>query len=192
MASFATLVTGIPRSGTSLMMQMLCAGGMPVLCDASRPPDVDNPRGYFELDAVRHTRRDASWLDAATGQAVKIVHLLVPELPVDRAYRVISMHRALDEVLASQREMLRRQGGPLPDATQEARLGSLLEAQLLATEHWVEAAPDASLLRVEYADLLRDPPGAAGRVAAFADSGLDVAAMAGQVDPALHRQRSLL
>jgi hypothetical protein len=56
----------------------------------------------------------------------------------------------------------------------------------------VEAAPDAALLRVEYADLLRDPPGVAGRVAAFADSGLDVAAMAGQVDPALHRQRSLL
>ncbi len=192
MTSFATLVTGIPRSGTSLMMQMLCAGGMPVLQDASRPPDADNPRGYYELDAVRHTRRDTSWLEAATGHAVKVVHLLVPELPADRPYRVISMHRALDEVLASQREMLRRRGAQLPDAAQEARLGALLEAQLLAAEHWVEAAPDAALLRVEHGDLLRDPAGAAVRVAAFAGSGLDVAAMAEQVDPTLHRQRSLL
>ena len=110
MASFTTLVTGIPRSGTSLMMQMLCAGGMPVLRDASRAPDADNPRGYFELEAVRHTQRNADWLEAAAGHAVKVVHLLVPELPADRPYRVISMHRALDEVLDSQREMLRRRG----------------------------------------------------------------------------------
>ena len=70
MGSCVTLVTGIPRSGTSLMMQMLRAGGMPVLCDASRPPDPDNPRGYLELEAVRSTRRDASWLHAAAGQSV--------------------------------------------------------------------------------------------------------------------------
>jgi hypothetical protein len=185
-----TLVTGIPRSGTSLLMQMLHAGGLPVLADASRPPDPDNPRGYFELEAVRHTRRDVSWLDAAAGHAVKVVHLLLPELPADRPYRVVSLHRDLREVLASQRAMLLRRGEPLPSPELESRLGATQEAQLLTAERFVESLPGAALLRVAHADLLRDAGTEARRLAVFLDADLDVAAMAAQVDPSLHRQRS--
>lgn len=185
-----TIVTGIPRSGTSLVMQMLAAGGMPVLCDASRPPDADNPHGYFELEAVRATRRDASWLEDAAGRAVKVVHLLVPALPPDRRYRVVSVHRRLDEVLASQRAMLRRRGAPVDAGPGEARLAEILAAQLEEAERWVESVPGAALLRVRHADLLGDPAGAAQRLAAFLGRDLDRAAMAARVDPALHRQRA--
>ena len=190
MEAFVTVVTGVPRSGTSLMMQMLSAGGVPILHDAFRPGDADNPRGYFELDAVKATRRDASWLAGATGHAVKVIHVLVPALPADRPYRVISLHRRFDEVIASQREMLRRRGESVDVGPGEERLAEILAEQLQAAEHWAEATPRAALLRVQHADLLRDPAGAAARVARFLGTTLDEVAMAAQVDPALHRQRS--
>jgi hypothetical protein len=186
--AFVTVVTGVPRSGTSLMMQMLSAGGVPPLCDGSRPPDEGNPRGYFELEAVRHTRRDASWVDAAGGRAVKVVHLLLPALP-ERSYRVISMHRAFEEVLASQRRMLERRGAPAETGPAEARLAEILAAQLLEAERWAEQAPGTALLAVDHAQVLREPLRASARVAAFLGGGLDVPAMAAQVDRALHRQR---
>lgn len=189
MRTDVTVVTGIPRSGTSLVMQMLAAGGLPLLADGSRPADPDNPRGYFELAAVKRTRQDASWVDAAPGHAVKVVHLLVPALPADRRYRVISVHRAIAEVLASQRAMLARRGAPVADPGTEARLGRVLEAQLAAAEAWVEALPRAALLRLEHGELLGDPLGSAARLAGFLSGPLEPSAMAGCVDPALHRQR---
>ena len=107
---FVTVVSGLPRSGTSLMMQMLAAGGVELLIDQIRRADADNPRGYFELEAVKRTRQDASWLDDAAGKAVKVIHLLLRDLPDDREYRVVMMSRDLDEVLASQQAMLARSG----------------------------------------------------------------------------------
>lgn len=184
-----TVVTGIPRSGTSLVMQMLAAGGLPVLHDDARAEDPDNPRGYYELAAVKASRRDTGWLAAAPGHAVKVVHALLPELPADRPYRVISVHRAIDEVLASQRAMLRRKGEPRTAPAEEARMGAIQLQQLEAAERWVDAVPGAALLRVRHAELLRDPAGASQRIAAFVGGALDLAAMAAAVDPSLHRQR---
>src|SRR5215212_2341111 len=103
-----TIVTGLPRSGTSMMMQMLAAGGMPVLAAAVRAPDADNPRGYLEFEAAKRTARDAAWVAGAAGKAVKLVHLLLPDLPQEHEYRVLFMRRDMDEVLASQRAMLAR------------------------------------------------------------------------------------
>ena len=109
---FITVVTGLPRSGTSLMMQMLAAGGIPPLTDYQRKPDESNPRGYFEFEPVKRLRADRSWLDQAHGRAIKVIHLLLRELPTDGIYnyRVILMKRSIKEVLASQRVMLDRQG----------------------------------------------------------------------------------
>src|ERR1700747_3518113 len=92
---FVTVVSGLPRSGTSLMMQMLSAGGMPVLTDRHRSPDKSNPRGYFEFEPVKRLRTDQSWLPAAQGRALKVIHLLLTELPADRrfAYQVLFMQR---------------------------------------------------------------------------------------------------
>ncbi len=110
--NFITVVSGLPRSGTSLMMQMLVAGGLPALTDAVRSPDESNPRGYFEFEPVKRLRTDASWLEQARGRAVKIIHLLLRELPTDGRfqYRVLFLRRPLEEVIASQSAMLARAG----------------------------------------------------------------------------------
>ena len=101
------VVSGLPRSGTSLMMQMLQAGGMPLLTDGRRAADGDNPKGYCEFEPAKRLKDDASWLGAAEGRAVKLVSALLFDLPPERRYRVIFMTRDLDEVLASQRDLLR-------------------------------------------------------------------------------------
>lgn len=111
--TFVTIASGLPRSGTSLVMQMLRAGGMTLLTDRVRPPDEDNPRGYYEFEPVKQTASDPAWLKAAQGKAVKMVFRLLVDLPPDYAYRVVLMTRKLEEVLASQRVMLARSGKPV-------------------------------------------------------------------------------
>ncbi len=189
---FITVVTGVPRSGTSLMMQMLAAGGIEPLADGERPADADNPRGYFEYAPARRLGEDASWIDAARGRAVKIVHALLASLPEPalpaRTYRVVSMHRSAAEVAASQRAMLARRGAPEAEG-EGARLAAVQRAQLDEAERQLAARPDTRLLRVEHGAVLRDPAGVAASVDAFLGGGLDRAAMAAAVDPALYRQR---
>src|SRR5262245_20267166 len=106
------VVSGLPRSGTSLMMQMLDRGGIPAVTDRLRAADEDNPRGYYEFEAVKRTKQDASWLPAARGRAVKLVSSLLYDLPNSEAYRVLFMQRDMDEVLESQEKMLARLGRP--------------------------------------------------------------------------------
>jgi hypothetical protein len=181
-----TVVSGLPRAGTSLMMQMLAAGGLPVLGDGVRPPDASNPRGYFEYEPVKHLARDAAWLEAAEGRVVKVVVPLVAFLPPGRAYRVVFMERALDEVLASQARMLGRLGRP---AGNPALLAPAFTVQLERARAFLRTAPDTAVLPVAYADLLRDPAAQAARLQAFLGPSLDAAAMARAVDPALYRER---
>src|SRR5690349_19374505 len=106
------IVSGLPRSGTSLMMQMLAGGGVEILTDAIRTADDDNPRGYLEFEPVKKTKQDSSWVPAARGKAVKMVSQLLYDLPPAERYRIIFMSRDLDEVLASQEKMLARLGRP--------------------------------------------------------------------------------
>jgi hypothetical protein len=172
------------------MMQMLERGGVPPLSDDVRAPDASNPRGYFEFEPVKRLRSDRSWLEQAQGRAVKIIHLLLRELPTDRGlrYRVILMKRSIDEVLASQHEMLQRQGKPsaAPDL-----LGKIYATQLAEVEDWLGEQPAFHVLSVAHSSVLADPLEEAARVNAFLGGGLDVAAMATAVDPALHRQRAI-
>ena len=131
--AFVVIVSGLPRSGTSAMMQMLAAGGMPVLTDGRRGADADNPAGYFELEAVKAIARDPGFLDRAAGKAVKIVHAMLNHLPIDRDYRVILMRRDRDDVLMSQRKMLDRHGragAALADVQLKAIYGSQLQQAL--------------------------------------------------------------
>lgn len=183
-----TIVTGVPRSGTSLVMQMLAAGGLPIATDGVRRADPDNPRGYLELEAARSLARDASWLPGVAGRAVKLVHTLVPSLPPDLRYRVLLVRRRLDEVLASQRVMLARRGAA-PELAEDARLLPVLEEQLAGLERWLAAREDLVWLGIDYAELIAEPDRVAARMNAFLGGRLDADAMAGCVDPALHRQR---
>jgi len=170
------------------MMQMLKAGGMELLADSSRPPDPDNPRGYFEYGPVKRLRRDASCFDAATGKAVKVIHALVTAIPCDRDVRVILMRRDLAEVVASQRRMLARRWGST-DVMSEERLVEIFGSQLRDATHWLAAQPRFSLLEVEFADLLEEPLPVARDVAAFIGGELDCEAMAAQVDRGLRRSQ---
>ncbi len=184
-----TIVSGLPRSGTSVMMQMLAAGGVQVLADEQRVADEHNPRGYFELEAVRHSRTDQSWLEKAGGKAVKVIHLLLPNLPADREYRVIFMRRDLAEVIASQRAMLQRQGRPgavLPDS----KLAEVFEKQLAEVRQWLGQHSNFQVLEVQHRELIASPQTTAERVAAFLGGGLDVVRMAAVVEPGLYRQRA--
>lgn len=186
------VVSGLPRSGTSLMMQMLEAGGVGVLTDGVRARDEDNPRGYYELEAVKRTRTDASWLDGARGCAVKMVHVLLHDLPTDRAYLVVFMTRELGEVVRSQRVMLDRLGTPGP-AIGADQLEAMYEQQYAMTRSWLEEAAHCRSLIVSFNELVAEPTRLADVVASFVGSGLgrrlDVQAMAGCVDPGLYRQR---
>lgn len=162
-----TLVSGLPRAGTSLLMQVLAAAGLPIARDEARPPDPDNPRGYFELAAVKAIRRDTGFLAACRGRVVKIVAPLLLELPIDRAYRVLFVERDLGEILASQRTMLLRTGRPSPTVAEERALERAYRASLERARAWLAAAPDAPALFVSHAALLASPLGGVERIAAF-------------------------
>jgi hypothetical protein len=188
-----TLVTGLPRSGTSMMMRILEAGGLPPLTDGLRAADRDNPNGYYEFEPVKETARDAAWLVQAEGRAVKLVYLLLRDLPLDRPYRVVFMQRALKEVVASQAAMLerlgRRPGGP---GDPHALVASFA-AEIASTKAWLAATPCFRVIYLNYNRLLADPRPHLSDLQTFLAHEdappLDLDAMCGVVDPALYRQR---
>lgn len=190
-ANEIVIVSGLPRSGTSLMMQMLAAGGMPVLTDALRTPDESNPRGYFEFDAVKKLRADRSWLEQARGHAVKIIHLLLRELPTDGSftYRVLFMERAIREVLASQRKMLARSGKPAGDA---ALLEKTFAAQIAQVKEWMNANSCFAFRVIDHRRSIEQPAFVAAEVREFLERELDPEKMAQAVDPTLYRERQSL
>jgi hypothetical protein len=181
------IVSGLPRSGTSMMMRVLQAGGLPVRMDNLRAADEDNPHGYFELQRVKGLSRDRDWLGEMKGMAIKVVAPLLSALPVGPRYRVIFMRRSLDEVLASQQKMLERRGEPPGPPDDEMR--GLLLGQLLDLEEWLKGRPDVRLLYVSYNRMISDPAQQAERVNRFVDGKLAVAPMIGAVDARLYRQR---
>jgi hypothetical protein len=185
---FLTIVSGLPRSGTSLMMKMLEAGGLPVLVDNVREADVDNPQGYYEFEPVKALKADTSWVAPALGKAVKMVYLLLKDLPEGYEYRVLFMRRDLDEVLASQKAMLDRMGKPAP--LDDARMGALFRDQLAKFDEWVKARPNFRVLDVPHRGLLTDARPILAEVDRFLGGGLDLDAMARVVDPTLYRNRA--
>jgi len=184
---FVTVVSGVPRSGTSLMMSMLVAGGLEPLQDGVRAADEDNPRGYYELEAVKRLKEDASWVSAAAGRVVKVVHVHVKDLPREKvAYRLVLMKRDLGEVLRSQRRMLERRGKP-GGSLSDDRAAQLFAKQVEDLERLLAAEPAFAWMPVSYNDLVRDPAPLAAEVNRFLGGGLDEAAMRAQVDPGLYR-----
>jgi hypothetical protein len=185
-----TIVSGLPRSGTSLMMQMLAAGGVPILSDGERVPDADNPRGYCEWERIKQLPKEPACIAEAEGKAVKVISQLLFALPAGHNYQIVFMERPLPEVVASQAEMIRRRGttgAPLP----EAALIAGLRAHLNQVNAWLAQKPDIQVSRLQYHSVLRDPRAAAENVQSFLQRALDVEAMARQVDQSLYRQRKL-
>ncbi len=183
-----TIVSGLPRTGTSLMMQMIHAGGIPALTDRVRASDEDNPKGYFELEAVKRTKKDDSWLAEAAGRVVKMVHLLLYDLPGNHQYRVVFMRRDLREVVRSQGVMLARRGTDGARLTDEQLIGAY-EGQLTKIQRWLDEQPNFQVHQVSYNSLMNDPPPAVAAIRAFLGGELDGDAMLASIDPSLYRQR---
>jgi hypothetical protein len=188
-AEYLTIVSGLPRSGTSMMMRMLDLGGMPVLIDHVRTADDDNPKGYYEFEAVKRTKEDATWLEGSAGRAVKMVYRLLYDLPKDRSYRVLFMTRKLEEVLASQRTMLNRKGSG-NDSISDQQMESLFRRELQLFYDWVPQQQHIEMINVDYNRIQQDPRAELRRVHEFLGRTLDVAAMASVVDATLYRNRA--
>ena len=184
---FVSVVTGVPRSGTSLLMQLLAAGGIPPVSDGARAPDASNPRGYLEHETLRRLGRDpasAALVRSAAGRALKLVHVLAPALPAGPRYRVLLAERDLADAVASQDAMLARAGEAVGGLGTE-RLAEVLRAQLGETHAALAARPDVAILRVDSAALVHDPEPWCARIDVFLGGGLDRAAMARAVAPRL-------
>ncbi len=187
--SFITVVSGLPRAGTSMMMQMLEAGGLPALTDAARGADEDNLRGYYELEAVKRTKQDSSWVQGALGKTVKVIYLLLKDLPADYEYRLVFMRRNVDEVVRSQQAMLARRGEKGAEIP-ASQMAAMFQRELDRFDQWLARQPGFQVLDVEYRAVIDDPQGQARRICGFLGQPLDIDAMAAAVDPALYRQRS--
>jgi LPS sulfotransferase NodH len=184
-----TIVSGLPRSGTSMMMKMLEAGGLPPMTDNIRTADEDNPKGYYEFERVKQLPKgDVAWLPDAQGKVVKVIAALLPHLPGGYQYRVIFMQREMSEVLASQRQMLIRRGED-PDKIPDDVIAKLFEKHLKQVSEWVSQQPNVERLDVNYNEMLKNPQPFIEQIAAFLGGQLDTAKMATVVDPSLHRQR---
>lgn len=183
------VVSGLPRSGTSMAMKMLAAGGLATVTDGQRVADEDNPKGYFEDERVKDLARmeDKSWLAGARGRAIKIISFLLRELPASYNYRVVFMRRDIEEILASQKKMLDRLGET--DDTEDERMKQLFEADLFRARYLMKHAAHFDFLEIHYRDALGDPQGTAEAIRDFVGRPLDLDEMIGVVDPELYRNR---
>lgn len=189
LAGIVTIVSGLPRSGTSLMMQMLGAAGLDLLTDGRREADEDNPQGYVEYEPVRASARDTSWIDDATGRVVKVIHLLVPHLPTDRPYRVLMMRRDLDEVLASQQRMLERSGQSGARLSADT-LRQAFERQLEEVRQHLFAHDCFRMLDVDYSELVTTGRDYVSTIAEWLElPPASVDRMTAVIQPELYRNR---
>jgi hypothetical protein len=186
------VVSGLPRSGTSMAMKMLEAGGLPILADGIRTADISNPKGYYEFEPVKELDKggDVTWLAEARGKAVKIISFLLTWLPERYDYRVIFMQRDLREAIASQNAMLAQRGEtPAPGSASDDQIRQMYEDHLQKVTRFMANRPCFSSLTVAYREVLENPRDAAGRIDAFLGGTLDVDRMAAVADPSLYRNR---
>ena len=183
------IVSGLPRSGTSMMMKMLEASGMEILTDNLRSADENNPKGYYEFERVKELKAgDFDWLSQAQGKVVKVISALLEYLPNQYQYKIIFMRRNMDEILSSQRQMLLR-NGKQADNVSDGKLAALYEDHLKKVEAWLEQQPNMSMLYINYNQTLSDPETNVNSINQFLEGKLDLKPMLKVVDQNLYRER---
>ena len=182
------VVSGLPRSGTSLLMQMLGAGGAALLTDENRLPDEDNPKGYLEYEPIKNLRINKEWLSLSKGKVVKIIHALLPDLPSNYQYKIIFINRNLEEVVASQTKMLQRTGRVGANMPAD-KLTALFNAERARILKWVGVQKNMELLECDYREIVEDAFFNAQRIATFLELELDINLMAQGVDTKLYRNK---
>jgi hypothetical protein len=186
---FITIVSGIPRSGTSMMMQVLEAGGIEALTDEIRKADEDNPKGYYEFERVKKIKEDKEWLGEAMGKVVKMIYALLYDMPLEGyEYRVVFMRRKLEESMKSQSIMLERSGRKGGGLSTE-QMVEAFRKQLEKFDAWIAGKGCFKVLDVDYTAMIERPVEQCERINEFLGGDLNVEAMAGVVDPTLYRNR---
>jgi len=185
------VVSGLPRSGTSMMMKMLDAGGLSIMTDGERTADVDNPKGYFEFERIKNLEKepDKSYVRGARGKALKVISFLIKDLPDDNDYRIIFMRRDLDEVITSQNKMIDHRGSDDTDAGDEA-MKEAYRNDIIRTRLLCRKKSNFELIEIHYRETVEDPRATAQKVNSFLDGKLDLAAMNAAVDASLYRNRA--
>jgi hypothetical protein len=182
------IVSGLPRSGTSMMMNMLVAGGLVALTDDVRAADEDNPKGYFEIEKIKELAKDSLWVAEAKGRVIKVISALLRHLPKEHRYKVVFMRRKMAEILDSQRQMLARRK-EATDKVPDEKMAELFNKHLADTFAWLSQQPNFEVIYVDYNEAMIDPDPSIRKINEFFGGSLDTNKMAAAIDRALHRQR---
>lgn len=182
------LVSGLPRSGTSMMMQMLEAGGIELIVDHIRKADEDNPKGYYEFEKTKQLDNDSSWIENACGKAVKVISMLLYQLPMNKKYKIIFMTRKMDEVLTSQNKMLKRRG-QLADSVDDQVMAEKFDKHLKKISNWLNKQKNMETIFISYNDVISSPMEQSKKISRFLDDRLKIDKMFNVVDNFLYRQR---
>jgi hypothetical protein len=183
------IVSGLPRSGTSMMMKMLADGGLPYLTDEIRNADEDNPNGYYEFELVKQlTNGEPGWLADADGKTVKIISALLEYLPKQYHYKIIFMERRIAEILASQQKMLTRRNEK--SGVEDATIQKEFEQHLAAVKYWLARQSNIDVLYIEYNSMVADPEPYCKQIAAFLNIALDTEKMRRVPSENLYRNRA--
>ena len=182
------IVSGLPRSGTSMMMKMLESGGLRILSDNRRKPDEDNPRGYYEYEKVKDLKKDSTCIYEMEGKVVKVISMLLYYLPPGMDYRIIFMQRNMREILDSQGRMLERLGKPRKKSDDD-HLEKGFEEHLNKITDWLADQENMDCMFINYNKIFDDPLLFCARIQDFVGEGLDIKAMSGAIDPSLYRNR---
>jgi broad-specificity NMP kinase len=182
------VVSGLPRSGTSMMMKMLEAAGIDVLTDEIREADEDNLRGYYEDERVKQLHKNNTWISEAENKAIKIISYQLRYMPSNHDYKIIFMERSIREVLASQRKMMQRRNEP-QDQVPDNTMTNIFLKHLDETKKWLKKQPNMKAIYINYNETLEEPKKTVKIISDFLDSKLDIKKMLQVVDPKLYRQR---
>ena len=184
------VVSGLPRSGTSMLMRVLRGGGVPLMVDDIRAADENNKLGYFEFEPVKSlgsgVARDLSWIAEARGKGVKVVAPLLRHLPAGIPARIIVLHRPLAQVLASQ-EAMKERLGTAGRSTSTAMLARRYATEMERIDGLVAARPAWRVLHVSYERMLADPAGECRRIGVFLGDRFDADRAAAGVDRSQRR-----
>ncbi|MGA7195276.1 MAG: sulfotransferase [Anaerolineales bacterium] len=183
------VVSGLPRSGTSMMMKMLAEGGLSILTDAIRSADDDNPNGYYEFELVKKLPDGQSkWLADANHKVVKIISALLEHLPANYHYKIIFMEREPREILASQQKMLtnRNEMSKISDAEMQDQF----QKHLAAIKYWLARQPNMDVMYVDYNKMISKPENYCQAIADFIAIPVDVSKMLSVPNERLYRNRA--
>ncbi len=185
-----TIVSGLPRSGTSMMMKILDAGGMEVVTDGIRKADEDNPCGYYEYERAKKIKEDTAWLKETRGKAFKVVSQLLYELPSNENYKIIFMKRKMNEILVSQKKMLERVGNNKDDISDE-KMGGSFDKHLSKITEWMDKRKYMDVLYIDYNDILKNPSEHIKTINRFLNDKLNVENAVKAIDKSLYRNRQV-